>query len=231
MENKDWREEFGNWFSTNNIALKADIAGYVADWWINKITQALVEERESVKKELTEKVLRDVEKRYLKTNIIALVAEMKKDAEEYDLHSEGCGTEREDECDCENMLTIKSFASEHMSKVNHWWVTHAEAHRKHCTPDGNKMLTKMMGKKNRDKSIHQALAEDRERVREVIEKMYGKKWIIHERGCIENRRPCGAVEKPEELADRCYIQSYDKETLDNILSSLDKLTLTTPKEE
>jgi len=44
MENKDWREEFGNWFSTNNIALKADIVGYVADWWLNKITQAVAEE-------------------------------------------------------------------------------------------------------------------------------------------------------------------------------------------
>ena len=69
-------------------------------------------------------------------------------------------------------------------------------------------------------SIAQAIAEDRVRVMGEIEIMYEKKWIIHERGCIENRRPCGAVEKPGKLADRCYIKSYDKETLDDLLSSL-----------
>ena len=83
-------------------------------------------------------------------NITILVAEMEKDAEEYDLHNEGCGTEREDECDCENMKIIKSFAKEWMVKVNDKWFFLTEAHRPYCSPKGNKIITRILGKKNRN---------------------------------------------------------------------------------
>lgn len=83
------------------------------------------------------------------TNIPKLIEQMEKDIEEYDLHDEGCSTELEDECDCERMKTLKGFGREWMAKVNDWWVVNATAHRKHCTPEGNKILTRLMGKKNR----------------------------------------------------------------------------------
>ena len=82
-------------------------------------------------------------------NIKSLVKEMQKDAEEYDLHNEGCGTEREDECDCENMAVIKKFTEEWMIKVNDKWFTLTEAHRPYCTSEGNKVITRILGKKNR----------------------------------------------------------------------------------
>jgi hypothetical protein len=92
------------------------------------------------------------DKQFLETNIPALIEEMKDDAEEYgQLHNEECGVNREDICDCENMELIKSFGKEWMGKVNEWWVIHATAHRKHCSPEGNKILTRLMGKKNRNR--------------------------------------------------------------------------------
>jgi hypothetical protein len=94
--------------------------------------------------------------RYLETNIKSLVEEMKKDAEEYgQYHDDDCPLMREDgadigdECECEMIRTLKSFAHEWMAKVNQRWCAYAEAHRKHCTPEGNKDITRMMGKKNR----------------------------------------------------------------------------------
>ena len=95
------------------------------------------------------------DQRYLETNIVGLLAEMKEDLQQWgDLHGElcPCNMEDPDECDCEEMKQIASFAEEWMGKVNHWWVKHAEAHRKHCTSEGNKMLTKIMGKKNRSRT-------------------------------------------------------------------------------
>lgn len=83
------------------------------------------------------------------TNIKFLVEEMKQDAEEYDLHNEFCGTAYENECDCENMKTIKAFALEWMAKVNEKWYRMTEAHRPYCTPDGNKIITRILGKNNR----------------------------------------------------------------------------------
>ena len=83
------------------------------------------------------------EKEYQETNIKNLVAEMEKDIEEYGfLHHQGCGVNIEEECDCEEMKAIKSFTKEWMGKVNKMWVINLLAHRKHCTPAGNKELTK-----------------------------------------------------------------------------------------
>lgn len=93
------------------------------------------------------------QRRFEETNIPALIEKMEEDAEEYgQLHDEECGVNLEDACDCENMRLIKSFGREWMAKVNEWWVFHATAHRKHCTPEGNKMLTRMMDKKNRNRA-------------------------------------------------------------------------------
>lgn len=77
---------------------------------------------------------------------------MKVDAQEMgDMHAIDCpcNWEDPDECDCDEMKAIESFGERWMGKVNEWWVCMAEAHRKHCTPEGNKELTRMMGKRNR----------------------------------------------------------------------------------
>lgn len=78
-----------------------------------------------------------------------LFEQMERELEEYGQFHEGnCGTFQEDECDCD-MYGMKSFVREQMEKVNVWWCAMAEAHRPYCKPEGNKMLTRMMGKKNR----------------------------------------------------------------------------------
>lgn len=98
--------------------------------------------------------LEEHRQKFLETNIVSLVKEMEIDAEEYGtLHNEDCGVSADesypDECDCENIKMMKSFGKEWMGRVNEWWVLHATEHRKYCSPEGNKMLTRMMGKKNR----------------------------------------------------------------------------------
>lgn len=77
-------------------------------------------------------------------NLTKLIEEMEKDAEEYGfLHHQGCGVNIEEDCDCEEMVAMKSFGKEWMKKVNKMWVGFLQAHRKHCTPSGNKELTKI----------------------------------------------------------------------------------------
>lgn len=81
-----------------------------------------------------------------------LIEQMYKDAEEMgDMHNEGCPCNMEDPdtCDCDNMKAIKYLAEKWMVKVNDYWIDMAKAHRPHCSPAGNKMLTAMMGKVNR----------------------------------------------------------------------------------
>lgn len=69
--------------------------------------------------------------------------------EEYgDLHEDQCGCLREEECDCE-MNGMKLFLREKMEKLNNYWIENIELHRPHCSPAGNKVLTRVMGKKNR----------------------------------------------------------------------------------
>lgn len=106
---------------------------------------------------LTAKEERDRERdqQYLETNIPALIERMKLDAGEYgQYHDPDCPQMSEwadstSECDCETIKVMTSFAQEWMGKVNEWWVRHASEHRKLCTPEGNKALTRIMGKKNR----------------------------------------------------------------------------------
>ena len=81
-----------------------------------------------------------------------LIEKMKEDVEEYgELHNETCPCNMEDPdaCDCDNMKQIKHLAEEHMQKVNEYWLKMCEAHRPYCTPEGNKDITRMLGKKNR----------------------------------------------------------------------------------
>jgi len=110
------------------------------------ITRAKEEEREEKKKLL------------LSVNIVDLVAKMKEDAKEYgQFHDDDCPQMSEwadidAECDCKVINAMKQFAGEWMGEVNHWWATHAEEHRKLCTPDGNKAITRMLGKKNRNRT-------------------------------------------------------------------------------
>lgn len=75
------------------------------------------------------------------------------DIEEYgSLHENLCACNMEDPdiCDCEAMSIIKTFTQKWMEEVNKYWIEMAKAHRPHCTPEGNKILTRMMGKKNRN---------------------------------------------------------------------------------
>ena len=82
-------------------------------------------------------------------NIRFLIEEMKEEAEEYNIHNEGCGTDREDECDCENLKMMKELALKYMARVNEKWYKMTEAHRPYCTSEGNKIITRILGKKNR----------------------------------------------------------------------------------
>lgn len=69
--------------------------------------------------------------------------------EEYgDLHEEHCQCLREEECDCD-MQGMKPFLREKMQKLNEYWIKNIEEHRPYCQPEGNKVLTRVMGKKNR----------------------------------------------------------------------------------
>ena len=69
--------------------------------------------------------------------------------EEYgDLHEENCGCLREEECDCE-MNGMKQFLTQQMVKLNEYWIKNIDEHRPYCSPTGNKVLTRVQGKKNR----------------------------------------------------------------------------------
>ena len=88
----------------------------------------------------------------LETNIAGIIAKMKEEIQEHgDMHGADCPCNMEDpdECDCKEMAFWGQQIENYMVKVDQWWIAHAKEHRKLCTPDGNKMLTKMMGKKNR----------------------------------------------------------------------------------
>lgn len=100
------------------------------------------------------------------------------------LHSEDCCVNFPEDsraCDvdtgvvdcCENMRVIANFVTAEKEKSrkeeNDRWVEMAEAHRPHCSATGNKMLTSMMGKKNRiSKAITTAVAKREESYREEI---------------------------------------------------------------
>lgn len=95
------------------------------------------------------------------------------------LHSEDCCVNFPEDsraCDvdtgvvdcCENMRVIANFVTAEKEKSrkeeNDRWVEMAEAHRPHCSATGNKMLTSMMGKKNRiSKAITTAVAKEKEK--------------------------------------------------------------------
>jgi hypothetical protein len=90
---------------------------------------------------------------FLETNIKELIEKMRSEIQEHgDMHGIDCACNMEDPdtCECTEMAFWGDEIEKYMGIVNHWWVVHAEAHREHCTPNGNKKLTKMMGKKNRE---------------------------------------------------------------------------------
>ena len=100
----------------------------------------------------------ELKKLYEETNIKALVEEMEKDAEEYgQYHDDDCPLNREggsdfgDVCECEKIRALKTLAREWMGKVNRMWVANVQNHRKHCSPRGNKELTKIKDKINGSK--------------------------------------------------------------------------------
>ena len=93
------------------------------------------------------------EELFKSVNIVDLVAKMKEDAEEYgQYHDDECPLMREeggdfgDVCECEKISAFKSFAEAWMGEVNRMWVVNLKNHRKHCTQDGNKDLTRTKSK-------------------------------------------------------------------------------------
>ena len=81
-----------------------------------------------------------------------LIEEMEKNAEEYGyLHNEDCPANMEDPdaCECDNLKMAKEIAREAMESVNKYWIEMCKAHSKHCTPEGRKDITRLVGKKNR----------------------------------------------------------------------------------
>ena len=62
-----------------------------------------------------------------------------------DMHSEGCpcNMESPDACDCDNMEFLEKEVRTALEALDKYWLFHLNAHRKHCSPDGNKELTKI----------------------------------------------------------------------------------------
>lgn len=78
-----------------------------------------------------------------------VVAKALVELEEYgDLHGPNCAVLWEEECTCD-MGGMKPFVAEQMQKVNNWWIKMTQEHRKYCSPEGRKVLTRLQGKKNR----------------------------------------------------------------------------------
>ena len=111
--------------------------------------------KESPKSQSIEEREAELKKLYEETNIKVLVEEMEKDVEEYgQYHDDDCPLNREggsdfgDICECEKIRALKTLAREWMGKVNRMWVANVQNHRKHCSPRGNKELTKIKDKIN-----------------------------------------------------------------------------------
>ena len=50
-----------------------------------------------------------------------------------------------------------------------------------------------------------------------------ERWFEHGRDCKEGRRPCGAVDHPVPLADRCENKSYDSKTISAAIEVVKKM--------
>ena len=102
-----------------------------------------------MKKTYTEQLKEDFATKFPEGGVRDVVAKALEELEEFgDFHDDTCLCLREEECDCD-MRGLKPFLKEKMDAVNNWWVKMAGEHRKYCTPEGNKVLTRIMGKKNR----------------------------------------------------------------------------------
>lgn len=58
---------------------------------------------------------------------------------------------------------------------------------------------------------------------EKMERLKEKRWIEHGRDCIEGRRPCGAIDHPAYLADRCENKSHDSKTISAAMEVVKKM--------
>jgi hypothetical protein len=82
-----------------------------------------------------------------------ILAEALKELEEFgDFHENNCGLfvdeNYPDDCDCD-MRGLKPFLKEKMEALNQYWIRNIDEHRPHCSPEGNKILTRIKGAKNR----------------------------------------------------------------------------------
>jgi len=119
------------------------------DAWGDELNRTLTKAKEQGAEEERE----NRKQLLLSVNIVSLVAKMKEEIQEHgDMHGKYCPVNMEDpdECECEEMDFWGSQIEYHMTEVNDWWARHAQAHRKYCTPEGNKTITRMLGKKNRN---------------------------------------------------------------------------------
>jgi len=60
--------------------------------------------------------------------------------------------------------------------------------------------------------------EEKNRIRTIIEGMRKEEIIDHGLQCERGERPCGVKDSKNKLADRCYIEKYDKRTLDALIN-------------
>ena len=104
-------------------------------------------------KTYTEQLEADFVTKFPEGGVRDVVAKALEELEEFgQLHEGNCGIFIDEnypkDCDCD-MYGMKTFVREKMEEVNNWWIKMATEHRKYCTPEGNKVLTRIMGKKNR----------------------------------------------------------------------------------
>ena len=111
-----------------------------------EIIKEVIQQRDAAHEAKLKEAVEAEREKYQKHNIGLLVAEMVKDIQEHgDMHGKDCPCNMEDpdECNCTEMKFWGSVIQEWMGKVNQMWVSHLMGHRKHCTPEGNKDLTRI----------------------------------------------------------------------------------------
>ncbi len=101
----------------------------------------------------TEQLKKDFATKFPEGGVRNIIEKSLSELEEFgDLHEDNCGVNSDenypDACDCD-MKGMKPFVEVQMQLVNNWWVKMTQEHRKYCTPEGNKILTCLQGKKNR----------------------------------------------------------------------------------
>ncbi len=142
-------------------------------------------------------------KNKMKTEQHPTEVEIQKIYEDYgQLHEEYCEINREDGSDDGCNCAVKTMVEECTKKAteieNLRWVEMAQAHRKHCTSEGNKILTRMMGKKNKPSEVERVDEDWKER-------FYNKFSFIQ---AIKNEKSGNSYERVADFIQSEKHQSY-----------------------